>query len=131
NLRAIVPVNLRPADEPLDLDRLGNQFGLVFLSLPVGIREPHARVAELKRRMDQIKHSPEALVAFGILNAIGATPVEIEGIITTIFGMKGTAVMTNVAGPRQTLYFAGKPIRGIMFWVPHPANLGLGVSILS
>src|SRR5581483_2221965 len=39
NLRAIVPVNLRaPGD--LDLDSLGNRFGLVFLSLPVGIQDP-------------------------------------------------------------------------------------------
>ena len=39
--------------------------------------------------------------------------------------------MTKVPGPRQTIYLAGKPLRGIMFWVPSPARLGLGVSILS
>lgn len=131
SVRAIVPVNLRPPDEPLDLDRLGNRFGLVFLTLPVGIRSPRERLAAVKKNMQDIKHSPEALVAFGILNVIGGTPIEVEKIITTIFGLKGTAVMTNVPGPRETLYFAGEPIRGCMFWVPHPANLGLGVSILS
>jgi WS/DGAT/MGAT family acyltransferase len=131
SVRAIVPLNLRPPNEPLDLDRLGNRFGLVFLSLPVGIRNPRERLAVLKQHMEDIKHSPEALVALGILNLIGGTPTEVERIITAIFGLKGTAVMTNVPGPGQTLYFAGEPIRGIMFWVPHPANLGLGVSILS
>jgi hypothetical protein len=39
--------------------------------------------------------------------------------------------MTNVPGPRETLYLAGQPIRGIMFWVPQPGRLGLGVSIIS
>ncbi len=39
--------------------------------------------------------------------------------------------MTNVPGPRETRYLAGKPIRGIMFWVPQSGRLGLGLSILS
>jgi WS/DGAT/MGAT family acyltransferase len=130
NLRAIVPVNLRSPGE-LDLDHMGNRFGLVFLALPVGIAEPLARMAVLKQRMDDIKRSPEAIVAFGILGAIGATPVLIERVVNTIFGMKATAVMTNVPGPREPLYLAGKRIRGIMFWVPTPAKLGLGVSIIS
>jgi diacylglycerol O-acyltransferase len=130
NLRALIPVNLRaPGD--LDLDHLGNQFGLVFLDLPVGIREPVERMAVLKERMDYIKHTPEALVAFGILNAIGATPRGVEKIINSIFGMKATAVMTNVPGPREPLYLMGNRIRGLMFWVPTPAHLALGVSIIS
>ena len=39
--------------------------------------------------------------------------------------------MTNVPGPRQTLYLAGRPIRDIFFWVPQSGRVGLGVSILS
>ncbi len=130
NLRAMIPVNLRaPGD--LDLEHLGNQFGLVFLDLPVGIREPIERMAVLKERMDYIKRTPEALVAFGILGVIGATPSALEKIINGIFGMKATAVMTNVPGPREPIYLMGNRIRGLMFWVPTPAHLGLGVSIIS
>ena len=128
NIRTIVPVNLRP---PNDEDLIGNRFGLVFLSLPVGIEDPLRRLVVLRRRMNAIKDLPEAIVAFGILGAIGMTPNQIENIIVTIFGMKGTAVMTNVPGPRQPLYLAGSQIDNIIFWVPTPANLGLGVSILS
>jgi hypothetical protein len=40
--------------------------------------------------------------------------------------------MTNVAGPRETLYLAGVPLERVMFWVPHPGReLGMGISILS
>jgi WS/DGAT/MGAT family acyltransferase len=130
NLRAMVPVNLRPPTE-LDLDNLGNRFGLVFLDLPVGIEEPLKRMAVLKKRMDAIKRTPEAVVAFGILGAIGATPTAVEKVINRIFGVKATAVMTNVPGPREPIYLMGNRIRGIMFWVPTPANLALGVSIIS
>ncbi len=128
NFRAVIPVNLRPPDEPL---KLGNAFGLVFLSLPVSVDDPLNRLHELKTRMDGIKGTPEALVAFGILNAIGITTTEIEEIVVKIFGTKATAVMTNVPGPREVRYFAGQPIRQLMFWVPQSGRLGLGVSILS
>jgi predicted flap endonuclease-1-like 5' DNA nuclease len=70
-------------------------------------------------------------VAFGILNAIGMAPNEIENIVVNIFGAKATAVMTNVPGPRQQIYFAGAPVRQMMFWVPQSGRLGLGVSIFS
>lgn len=128
DIRGVVPVSLRPADE---LDQMGNQFGLVFLSLPVGVEDPLKRMLTLKQRMNSIKKSPEALVAFGILGTMGLTPTQIEHLIVTIFAMKGTAVLTNVPGPRHPLYFAGQRIDNFMFWVPTPGNLGLGVSILS
>jgi hypothetical protein len=51
--------------------------------------------------------------------------------VVNIFGTKGTAVMTNVPGPKQTIYLAGAPLETIMFWVPQSGRLGMGVSILS
>jgi hypothetical protein len=123
-----VPVNLRPLTTT---PRLGNQFGLVFLALPVGIADPLDRLLELQERMDAIKSSPEALVAFGILNAMGIAPKQIQDQLVNIFGVKATGVMTNVPGPRQPLYMAGRQMKELMFWVPQSGRLGLGVSILS
>ncbi|MCW5880238.1 MAG: wax ester/triacylglycerol synthase family O-acyltransferase [Anaerolineae bacterium] len=128
NIRAVIPVNLRPLDVK---PKLGNQFGLVFLSLPLGIEDPVDRVEELKRRMDDIKDSPEAVVTFGLLNAAGMMPEDVQDTLIDIFGTKATAVMTNVPGPRQTIYLAGLPIRELVFWVPQSGKVGLGVSILS
>jgi diacylglycerol O-acyltransferase len=48
-----------------------------------------------------------------------------------IFATKATAVMTNVPGPNQTLYLAGRPIQDIFFWVPQAGRVGLGISICS
>jgi WS/DGAT/MGAT family acyltransferase len=127
-LRAVVPVNLRPDDE---IGELGNKFGLVFLGLPIGLASRAERLAELKRRMGEIKSSSEAIVTYALLNAVGMAGPEVEGLAVQIFGSKATAVMTNVPGPRQELYFAGHPMRSMMFWVPQSARLGLGVSILS
>lgn len=128
DIRAVVPVNLRP---PAPVPELGNRFGLVFLSLPVGIEDPLERLLELKERMDGIKDSPEAVVAFGILNAMGLAPEPVESQVIDLFAKKATAVMTNVPGPKKPIYLAGAPVTATMFWVPQSGRLGLGVSILS
>lgn len=127
-VRAIVPVNLRPTQTRVEL---GNRFGLVFVPLPIGLEDPLDRLYELKQRMDDIKRSPEAVVAFGLLGAIGMAPTEIEHLVLNVFGTRGTAVMTNVPGPKQPISLAGKRIRSQMFWVPQSGRLGLGLSILS
>ena len=126
--RAAVPVNLRP---PGRVHELGNHFGLVFLTLPVGIENPLERTMVLKRRMNRLKKSPEAIVAMGILKAIGMTPIEIQRIMVNVFGVKTTAVITNVAGPPEPLYLAGEMVDTFMFWVPQSGRVGLGISILS
>ena len=61
-VHALVPVNLRPLDQPL-LRELGNRLGLVLLGLPVGIEDPVARVVEVKHRMDAIKRGHEGAIA--------------------------------------------------------------------
>jgi diacylglycerol O-acyltransferase / wax synthase len=127
-IRAAVPVNLRPIERGLDL---GNSFGLVFVPLPISIADPWRRLAELKVRMDRIKASSEAIVSFGVLAAIGIVPRQLHPPAVEFFGSKASVVMTNVPGPREPLYLAGGRIADCMFWVPMSGHLGLGVSILS
>lgn len=128
DVRAAVPVNLRPLDEG---HRLGNRFGLVFLGLPLGIDEPQARLLEVKRRMDELKSSLQPVVAFGALNAIGFLPSRLQPLPVRMFGSKASLVLTNVPGPREQLYLAGEPLKRAMFWVPQSGRMGLGISILS
>lgn len=97
----------------------------------MGIEDPHDRLLTLKKRMDAIKDSPEAVITFGILNLLGMSPQQIADQIVALFGSKATAVMTNVPGPRMTLYLAGAAVDNMMFWVPQSGRLGLGVSIMS
>jgi WS/DGAT/MGAT family acyltransferase len=129
-IRAMVPFNLRPLDQPLPAE-LGNRFGLVYLPLPVGIADPQKRLREVHRHMEAIKHSPEAAVSYGILGLIGMTPLPVEQRLINIFTPKVTAVMTNVPGPRQPVYFAGTPVAGALGWVPASGEIGMGLSIFS
>lgn len=128
DLRVTVPVNIRKPGTEFEL---GNKFSLVFLTLPIFLEDPVLRLKEVKRRMDKLKTSADPYVNFGLLSAIGYFPGLVARKAAQIFGNKASGVLTNVPGPRQPLYFAGKEISNIMFWVPRSGAIGLGISIFS
>jgi diacylglycerol O-acyltransferase len=127
-IRAMVPVNLRPLDQAW---QLGNKFGLAPLVLPIGISNPIERVYAVRRRMSELKGSYQPLLAFAVLAIAGLMIKPVQDAILNLFAKKATAVMTNVPGPQQPLTFCGSTIRQTMFWVPASGHIGVGVSILS
>ena len=127
-VRGMVPVNLRPRGHE---HKLGNRFGLVALTLPVGIENPFVRLYEVKRRMDDLKNSYQAVLSMGILGAVGLLPRQMQKQVLDLFSSKASAVMTNVPGPQQPLYMAGRQLLQQMFWVPQSGDIGMGISILS
>jgi diacylglycerol O-acyltransferase len=127
-IRAMIPVNLRPLDQAY---KLGNRFGLVPLVLPIGVANPIERVYEVRRRMNALKGSTQPLLAFGLLAVAGLLIKPAQDAMLNLFGRKTTAVMTNVPGPREKLKFLGATLEQSMFWVPQSGDIGLGVSILS
>jgi WS/DGAT/MGAT family acyltransferase len=127
-IRAMVPVNLRPLDKAW---QLGNRFGLAPLVLPVGIANPIERVYAVHRRMADMKGSYQPLLAFAILSVSGLFIKPVQDAVLGLFAKKTTAVMTNVPGPAVPLRFCGSTLRQTMFWVPASGDVGVGVSILS
>lgn len=128
SVRAVVPVDVRPHGQDPEL---GNRFGLVFLPLPVGIQGADERLRRVHADMEALKRSPQAIVVFGLLTAVGHLPVDLQRRIVEVFGTKATAVVTNLPGPETPLALAGVPLRSFMFWVPRSGRLGLGLSLLS
>ena len=127
-IRALVPVNLRPLEKAHEL---GNQFGLVFLDLPIGIAHPLKRLAAVRANMNALKASYQPVLALGLLAAMGAGPRMLQEQLLSALARNATAVMTNVPGPQQPIYLAGGLVEGLLVWVPQSGNIGLGVSILS
>jgi diacylglycerol O-acyltransferase / wax synthase len=127
-IRAMVPVNLRPLEKAW---QLGNRFGLAPLVLPIGIANPVERVYAVRQRMNQLKGSYQPLLAFGVLAVTGLFIKPVQDVVLGLFAKKTTAVMTNVPGPAVPLKFCGSTLRQTMFWVPASGDVGVGVSILS
>jgi WS/DGAT/MGAT family acyltransferase len=127
-IRAMVPVNLRPMEQAY---KLGNKFGLAPVVLPIGLDNPLARVFEVRQRMSALKGSLQPLLAFGLLAVAGLVVKPVQDAMLSLFSKKTTAVMTNVPGPREKLKFCGSTLEQTLFWVPQSGTVGLGVSILS
>ena len=126
-IRAMVPVNLRPLEQAW---QLGNRFGLAPLLLPIGIANPVERVYAVRARMAQLKGSFQPLLAFGVLAVTGLFIKPVQDLVLGLISKKTTAVMTNVPGPKVPLKFCGATLRQTMCWVPASGNVGVGVSIL-
>ncbi len=127
-IRALVPVDMRTKKEA---GQLGNRFGIVGVELPVGLENPLERLAEVHRRMKELKESLEPPVTLGLFAALGYAPKIVQDRLFNLLLARATAVMTNVPGPRHPLYLADGEIKQLMFWVPQSGNIGMGVSILS
>jgi diacylglycerol O-acyltransferase / wax synthase len=127
-IRAMVPVNLRPMDKA---HQLGNRFGLVPLVLPVGLANPVERLFAVRKRMQELKGSFQPIMAFGLLSVAGLLIKPVQHQLLNLFAKKATAVMTNVPGPAKPLQFCGSTVTQVMFWVPQSGDIGMGVSILT
>ncbi len=127
-IRASVPVNLRSAEEPLTL---GNRFGLVFVELPVGVRNPLQRVYAMHDTMTALKGSLQPPMTLMLLGLLGLLPAAVQTPAIELFSRKGTLVASNVPGPQAPLYMCGQRISEMYFWVPQSGSMGIGVSVLS
>jgi hypothetical protein len=85
---------------------------------------PLERVYEVRSRMRRLKGSYQPIIALGLLGAVGYGPKVVQEQVTQMLGNNASAVMTNVPGPQHPLYFAGKRISELDFWVPQSGGSG-------
>jgi len=127
-LRAMMPVNVRSGD---DEAMSGNRFSLVFLELPVGVRDPRERLMRVKLETDRIKASLEPAAGWVLVQGLGLLPPTVELAASRFYAGKASLVLSNVIGPRRRLFIAGTEIEEMTFWEPESGGLGVGVSIFS
>ncbi|WP_152205292.1 wax ester/triacylglycerol synthase family O-acyltransferase [Marinobacter changyiensis] len=128
-IRVAVPFNLRSLRQPIET--LGNQFGLVLLTLPVDVDCPIMRFRQVQEHMNRLKRSCQAQVTYSLLDLFGRGPDMLERRALKILSQKASAVLTNVPGPKKAVYLAGSKLKQPMFWVPQTGSIGIGMSIFS
>ena len=124
-----MPVNVRLPDQPLRFD---NQFAPVPLELPAGSCADALGILAVKARLDLMKCRGVAQVIYGLQRAaLACLPQAVSRGLIDFLANKCTAVVTNISGPQSDLALAGRRVRGILFWVPQRARIGIGISIMS
>jgi diacylglycerol O-acyltransferase / wax synthase len=130
DIRAIVPVSLRPLDAPPPRS-LSNRFGLMYLPLPVSVDDPALRVERVRHESRTILRSPEGVLTFDLLDLFGHTAYGVEQAVLDLFASKGSAVVTNVTAPDRPVFLAGSRLQGVITWPPESGNVALGISTIS
>jgi WS/DGAT/MGAT family acyltransferase len=129
DVRVLVPVDLR-GGAPVPAD-LGNRFGIVFVTLPVGEPDPVRRLRSVAASTRRLRTSAEAGATYTLLRLVGAMPAPLRRRAVAVLDESASGVVTNVPGPREPLSLAGCRVDDIVFWVPQVGRISLGVSLFS
>lgn len=129
-LRALVPVSVRAEDEH---HQMGNRIVVMRGPLPVYMSDPGQRLLFVKRAMDGLKESKQALGAEVIANVQNFAPPTILAqasrlnFSTRLFNL----IVTNVPGPQFPLYVLGRRMLEAYPVAFLPQNHALAIAIMS
>ncbi len=129
-LRALVPVSVRAADER---GQLGNRIAAMRGPLPTYIADPLHRLRFVSHAMAGLKESKQALGAEVIANVQNFAPPTILAqasrlnFSTRLFNL----IVTNVPGPQFPLYVLGREMLHAYPIAFLPENHALAVAIMS
>ncbi|MBV8430981.1 MAG: wax ester/triacylglycerol synthase family O-acyltransferase, partial [Solirubrobacterales bacterium] len=129
-MRALVPVSVRT---PTDQGSLGNRLTVMRGPLPVYIRDPLARLRFVKKAMDGLKESKQAVGAATLAAVNNMAPPTILAqasrlnFSTRLFNL----IVTNIPGPQIPLYVLGHEIEDLFPIAFLPKGHALAVAIMS
>ena len=129
DFRTLIPVSVRGKKEK----KLGNQVAMIMAELPVGEREPVARLRRVIETTQALKSSKQALgVAWleGLADKFGGrffTELSRSATRSRPFNV----AITNVPGPQFPLYFLESKMNAIYPMLPMFPNQALAIAVLS
>jgi diacylglycerol O-acyltransferase / wax synthase len=129
-LRALVPVSIRTADERGDL---GNRLAAMRGPLPVYVEDPVRRLRVVSEQMEGLKRSKQALGAEVISRFNDFAPPTLLAqaarinFSTRLFNL----IVTNVPGPQMPLYVLGREMEEVFPVAFLPQDHTLAVAIMS
>jgi diacylglycerol O-acyltransferase len=129
-MRALVPVSVRSEAHH---GTLGNQLAAMRGPLPVYIEDPVARLRFVRRAMDGLKESKQAVGAATLAAVNNLAPPTVLAqasrlqFSTRLFNL----LVTNIPGPQFPLYVLGRPLEDLFPLAFLPKNHALAVAIMS
>ena len=109
-LLTAVPINLRPPEERGLAAGIGNRTTMVMVRLPLGIRDPRERFAEIHRRMEDAKASPTTDLTPSLAKLISGAPRWLFRALSVPLSSSIDLIVTNVPGLPVARYLAGARI---------------------
>jgi diacylglycerol O-acyltransferase / wax synthase len=129
-MRALVPVSVRT---DADKNTLGNQLTVMRGPLPVYIHDPVSRLAFVRRAMDGLKESKQAVGAatLAAVNDLAPPTILAEASRLNFSTRLFNLLVTNIPGPQIPLYVLGRQLEDLFPLAFLPKNHALAVAIMS
>lgn len=134
-MTAMVPISVRDA-----VDTGGNQVSAMLVPLATDEPDPLQRMQKIRENTAKTKEQSRAMGASTLTDAAQIVPFSLGAAAARLYSRMEIAryvrplfnlVITNVPGPRQTLYFGGGQLIGSMGMAPIIDGLGLILVITS
>ena len=130
DFRVLAPVSLREASEH---GKLGNRVSAWVVPLPIGERDPIRRFERVRETTAELKRNHAALAADTITQLTewtGTTLLSLGARLMSV-SVPFNLVVTNVPGPRETLYLLGAQLLESHPLIPLMGNLSTGIALMS
>jgi diacylglycerol O-acyltransferase len=131
-VRTMVPVSVRPRGEH---GVYNNRVSAVFAGLPVGLNDPAARLEAIRREMDGIKESKQAVAGDVLTSMSGFAPPLLlalgSRLVTVSPRLNMHTATTNVPGPQQPVQTLGRRLLRSYPFVPVVGSIRIVVAIFS
>jgi diacylglycerol O-acyltransferase len=131
-VRTLVPVSVRTQGER---GTYNNKVSAMFANLPVGVADPSARLEAVRAQMADLKDSKQAVAGEVLTSLSGFAPPVLLALGTRLASRLPQrslhTVTTNVPGPQEPLYAAGREMVEAYPYVPLGGSVRVGVAIFS
>ncbi|KFM74669.1 putative diacylglycerol O-acyltransferase Rv2484c/MT2557, partial [Stegodyphus mimosarum] len=133
NVTLSIPVDLRhETSNATAIPTMGCRFSQVHVRLPSNTEGAIPRLWDVRRRMEELKTSPDTVVMYGAIYCLLPILPEViaQWIIKTVL-RKATVVLANVPGPEEILTLGSKRLRKITFWMSPTPEIPVVFSVIS
>jgi diacylglycerol O-acyltransferase / wax synthase len=131
-VRTLVPVSVRAEQER---GIFNNKVSALFAELPVDIADPIERLESVRTQMQALKESGQAVAAERLTALSGFAPPMLLALGGRVAGRTPQrnvqTVTTNVPGPQEPLFLAGRRMLEAFPFVPIGGSARIGVAIFS
>jgi diacylglycerol O-acyltransferase len=129
-LTALLPVSLRLVKGETDASAAMNQFGFVYLELPVKLGDARARLRATMQAMAELKASADAAGSLLTSTVLTHFPAQIAAKANALLIAKAALLISHLPGPTERLTLAGHEVEELFFSAPG-AGTPLTVSAFS
>ena len=129
-VKVMVPVSRRGEDEMADM---GNRIAFVFITLPVHLRDPLARLRAICDETAAFKESERASGGEALMSGLGLLPRPLQAPVARYAASPRmyNLVVSNVPGPRMPVYLLGAECVEVLPAIPLSEGHALSVGVFT